>query len=202
MADSENKEKKVEEVKLNPKVWNVPYNADLLAQVLYVYSSNERKGTSAVKGKGDVSGGGRKPWKQKGTGRARAGSIRSPLWVGGGVTFGPNLRNWKRSINKGMVKKAMCVSLSQRNRENSVNVVNIVNSKELKNIRDSVLKGIEKKTIIISDNERVKLALRNIKSVNVFTPMKVNVKNIVNSKGIVIEKDAVKILEERLLNGK
>ncbi len=202
MADSEKKEKKVEEIKLNPKVWNVPYNADLLAQVLYVYSSNERKGTSTVKGKGEVSGGGRKPWKQKGTGRARAGSIRSPLWVGGGVTFGPNLRNWKRSINKGMVKKAMCVSLSQRNRENSVNVVNIVNSKELKSIRESVLKDIGKKTIIISDNERVKLALRNIKSVDVFTPMKVNVRNIVGSKGIVIEKDAVKILEERLLNGK
>ena len=68
--------------KLNPLVWEVPYNGDLVAQVLNVFFSNERKGTSAVKGRGEVSGGGKKPWKQKGTGRARSGSIRSPLWVG------------------------------------------------------------------------------------------------------------------------
>ena len=202
MAEKVKKEKTVEEIKLNPKVWNIPYNSDLVAQVLYVFSSNERKGTSSVKGRGDVSGGGRKPWKQKGTGRARHGSIRSPLWVGGGVTFGPNLKNWKRSINKGMVTKAMCVVLSERNRQDSVNVVNIVNSKELKDIRSKVLKDIEKKTLIISDNERVKMALRNVTGVSVLTPMRVNVKNVVNSKEIVIEKDAVKILEDRLLNGK
>lgn len=202
MAEIEKKEKTVEEVKLNPKVWSVAYNADLVAQVLNVYLSNERKGTSSVKGRGDVSGGGKKPWKQKGTGRARQGSIRSPLWVGGGVAFGPNLKNWKRSINKGMVKKAMCVVLSERNRNKNVKVVNIVNSKELKDIRNKVLKDIEKKTLLISDNDRVKMALRNVKGVNVLTPMRVNVKNVVSSKEIVIEKDAVKILEDRLLNGK
>lgn len=202
MAEIEKKEKTVEDVKLNPKVWSVAYNADLVAQVLNVYLSNERKGTSSVKGRGDVSGGGKKPWKQKGTGRARQGSIRSPLWVGGGVTFGPNLKNWKRSINKGMVKKAMCVVLSERNRNKNVKVVDIVNSKELKDIRNKVLKDIDKKTLLISDNDRVKMALRNVKGVNVLTPMRVNVKNVVSSKEIVIEKDAVKILEDRLLNGK
>ncbi len=202
MAEKVKKEKTIEEIKLNPKVWNLPYNADLVAQVLYVYSSNERKGTSTVKGRGDVSGGGKKPWKQKGTGRARSGSIRSPLWVGGGVTFGPNLRNWNRSINKGMVRKAMCIVLSDRNRTDAVKFVNIATSKELKDIRSKVLKDIEKKTLVISDNEKVKLALRNVKGVNVLTPMRVNVKNIVNSKEIFIEKDAVNILEERLLNGK
>lgn len=202
MAEKVKKEKTIEEIKLNPKVWAVPYNGDLVAQVLNVFLSNERKGTSSVKGKGDVSGGGKKPWKQKGTGRARSGSIRSPLWVGGGVAFGPNIRNWKKSINKGMVKKALCVVLSERNRNENVKVVSIVNSKELKDIRSKVLKDIEKKTLIISDNDRVKMALRNVKGVNVLTPMRVNVKNVVNSKEIVIEKDAVKILEERLLNGK
>ena len=202
MAEIEKKEKKVEDVKLNPKVWSVAYNGDLVAQVLNVYLSNERKGTSSVKGRGDVSGGGKKPWKQKGTGRARQGSIRSPLWVGGGVTFGPNLKNWKRSINKGMVKKAMCVVLSERNRSKNVKVVDIVNSKELKDIRNKVLKDIDKKTLLISDNDRVKMALRNVKEVNVLNPMRVNVKNVVSSKEIVIEKDAVKILEDRLLNGK
>ena len=110
MAETKSKtkvEKKVAEIKRNPLVWDLPYNADLVAQVLYVYRSNERKSTANVKGRGEVSGGGKKPWKQKGTGRARAGSTRSTIWVGGGVAFG-NVgdRNWNRKINKKMGKKA------------------------------------------------------------------------------------------------
>ena len=110
MAETKGKtkvEKKVAVIKRNPLVWEVPYNADLVAQVLYVYRSNERKSTANVKGRGEVSGGGKKPWKQKGTGRARAGSTRSTIWVGGGVAFG-NVgdRNWNRKINKKMAKKA------------------------------------------------------------------------------------------------
>ncbi|MBP6976464.1 50S ribosomal protein L4 [Candidatus Dojkabacteria bacterium] len=201
MAEKVKKETK-EEVKLNAKVWKAPYNADLVAQVLYVFLSNERKGTSTVKGRGDVSGGGRKPWKQKGTGRARSGSTRSPLWVGGGVTFGPNERNWKRDINKGMVKKAMCVILSDRNRKGAVKFVNMVSDKELKEIRNILSKEISNKTVVITDNDKVRLALRNIKHINVLTPMRVNVKHIVNSKEVVVDKEAVNILEKRLLNGK
>lgn len=201
MAEKVKKETK-EEVKLNAKVWKAPYNADLVAQVLYVFLSNERKGTSTVKGRGDVSGGGRKPWKQKGTGRARSGSTRSPLWVGGGVTFGPNERNWKRDINKGMVKKAMCVVLSNRNRKNAVKFVSIVSDKELKEIRNMLNKEISNKTVVITDSDKVRLALRNIKHINVLTPMRVNVKHIVNSKEVVVDKEAINILETRLLNGK
>lgn len=201
MAEKVKKETK-EEVKLNAKVWKAPYNADLVAQVLYVFLSNERKGTSTVKGRGDVSGGGRKPWKQKGTGRARSGSTRSPLWVGGGVTFGPNERNWKRDINKGMVKKAMCVVLSDRNRKNAVKFVSIVSDKELKEIRNMLNKEISNKTVVITDSDKVRLALRNIKHINVLTPMRVNVKHIVNSKEVVVDKEAINILENRLLNGK
>lgn len=202
MVEKVKKEKTIEEIKLNPKVWAVPYNSDLIAQVLNVYSSNERKGTSSVKGRGEVSGGGKKPWKQKGTGRARSGSIRSPLWVGGGVAFGPNIRNWKKSINKGMVRRAMCVVLSERNRNDAVKFVNMNTSKELKDIRNKMLKEINKKTLLISGDEKLKLALRNIKGITVIAPMGVNVKHIVNSKEILVEKEAVNILEERLLNGK
>ena len=202
MAEKVKKEKTVEEIRLNPKVWAVPYNSDLIAQVLSVYSSNERKGTSSVKGKGDVSGGGKKPWKQKGTGRARSGSIRSPLWVGGGVAFGPNIRNWKKSINKGMVRKAMCVVLSERNRNEAVKFVNTNSSKELKDIRKNVMEDVNKKALLITNDEKVKLALRNSKGITVITPMGVNVKHLVNSREILIEKEVVNILEERLLNGK
>ncbi len=194
--------KTVKEVKLNPQVWEVPYRADLIAQVLYVFFNNERKGTSAVKGKGDVSGGGRKPWKQKGTGRARSGSIRSPLWVGGGVAFGPINRNWKRSINKKMVKKATSMILSKRLVDKDLEFVDIDTDKELKDLRATVSKIIDSKTLIISADGNVSLALRNIPKVTVVEPMKVNVKNIVNAKKVLIDNQSVKILEDRLTNGK
>jgi large subunit ribosomal protein L4 len=199
---AEEKKKTTKETKLNPKVWDVKYNADLLAQVLYVFSSNERAGTSGVRGRGEVSGGGKKPWKQKGTGRARHGSIRSPLWVGGGVTFGPNERNWKRKINKKMVKKAMCIALSQRNREDMVKIVDIDTKKELKELRDSISKEISKKILLISEDENVSLALRNVDRFNIITPLKVNLRDVVNSKTVLVDKDSLNILEERLTNGK
>jgi len=200
MAEKETKT--VKEVKLNPQVWEVPYRADLIAQVLYVFFNNERKGTSAVKGKGDVSGGGRKPWKQKGTGRARSGSIRSPLWVGGGVTFGPINRNWKRSINKKMVQKATSMILSKRLADKDLEFVDIDTDKELKDLRSTVSKIIDSKTLIVSADENVSLALRNIPKITVVEPMKVNVKNIVNAKKVLIDNQSVKILEDRLTNGK
>lgn len=194
--------KTVKEVKLNPKVWEVPYNADLIAQVLYVFFNNERKGTSAVKGRGDVSGGGKKPWKQKGTGRARSGSIRSPLWVGGGVTFGPINRNWKRDINKKMVKKATCMMLSKRLKDNVLEFVNIDTEKEMKEMRNTVSKNIDTKTLIVSADGNVSLALRNIPHITVVEPMKLNVKNIVNAKKVLVDNGSIKILEDRLTNGK
>lgn len=190
------------EVALNPKVWEVPYNADLIAQVLYVFFSNERKGTSSVKGKGDVSGGGRKPWKQKGTGRARAGSTRSPLWVGGGVTFGPNNRNWNRSINKKMVKKSVCMMLSKRLADNDLDFVDIDNSKSIKDMRDTMSKNLKGKILVISSDANIELALRNVPNAVSIDPMKVNIKNIVNNKKILVDNESVKILEDRLTNGK
>jgi large subunit ribosomal protein L4 len=194
--------KTVKEIKLNPKVWEVPCNADLIAQVLYVFFSNERKGTSAVKGRGDVSGGGKKPWRQKGTGRARAGSIRSPLWVGGGVTFGPINRNWKKDINKKMVKKATCMMLSKRLKDNVLEFVNIDTEKEIKEMRNTVSKNIDTKTLIVSTHENVSLALRNIPHITVVEPMKLNVKDIVNAKKVLVDNASIKILEDRLTNGK
>lgn len=200
MAETKKVTKK--EVSLNPQVWEVPYNADLIAQVLYVFFSNERKGTSSVKGKGDVSGGGRKPWKQKGTGRARAGSTRSPLWVGGGVTFGPNNRNWNRSINKKMVKKSVCMMLSKRLADKDLDFVNIDNSKSIKDMRDTMSKNLKGKTLVISSDANIELALRNVPNAVSIDPMKVNVKNIVNNKKILVDNESVKILEDRLTNGK
>ena len=199
---AEKKKETTKEVKLNPKVWGIAYNPDLLAQVLYVFSNNERKGTSAVKGRGEVSGGGRKPWRQKGTGRARHGSIRSPIWVGGGVAFGPNDRNWKRKINKKMVKKAVCIALSERNREGLVDVVEINNRNGLKTLRNKITKNIKEKALLISANEKIVLALRNVDGFKVIDPMKANLRDIVSAKKLLVDKEALDILEKRLTNGK
>ncbi len=189
---------KEKEVKLNKNVWEVAFNGDLVAQVLYVYSNNERKGTSNAKTRGDVRGGGKKPWKQKGTGRARVGSIRSPLWVGGGVTFVPNNKNWKRSINKQMARKATCIMLSERLRKEELNFVNMPKT----DIRKALDKQIAKKALVISADLDVKRNLKNVENVTVVDPTKLNAKHLVSAKNILVDQEVVKILEERLTNGK
>jgi len=189
---------KAQEVKLNPIVWEAPYNGDLVAQVLYVYMSNERKGTSNAKTRGDVRGGGRKPWKQKGTGRARVGSIRSPLWVGGGVTFVPNDKNWSKKINKQMARKATCIMLSERLRKEVLNFVTMPKEE----IRKALEEKIGKKALIVTANVDVKRSLDNVENVTVITPEKVNTKHLVSARNILVDQDAVNILEERLTDGK
>ena len=196
--------KKTEEkqIKLNPSVWEVPFNADLVAQVLNIYLSNERKGTAKAKTRGDVSGGGKKPWRQKGTGRARQGSIRSPLWYKGGVTFVPNNRNWKKRVNRKMKNKATCMMLSERLKEKDLLFSDIDTKKENKDLRKSVEKNLEGKTLIVSSNDEVEKALRNLSDINVVKAEKVNSKNLADCRKVIIDNEAVKILEERLTNGK
>jgi large subunit ribosomal protein L4 len=186
------------EVKLDSSVWEVPFNGDLIAQVLYVYGNNERKGTSNAKTRGDVSGGGRKPWKQKGTGRARQGSIRSPLWVGGGVTFVPNNKNWKRYINKQMARKATCIMLSERLRDEELNFVEIPKT----DIRKALLKQVKKNLLVVSGNEEVRKSLQNVENIKIVNPIRLNAKHLAGSKNVLMDKEGIKILEERLTNGK
>ena len=100
--------KKVGQTILPKEIFEVPMNADLVHQVFISHTANQRQNSAHTKNRGEVRGGGRKPWRQKGTGRARHGSIRSPLWKGGGVTFGPrNEKNWKKDIPKKMKRKAL-----------------------------------------------------------------------------------------------
>lgn len=196
----ETKKTKIEEKKmeLNKNVWEVPFNGDLVAQVLYVYMSNERKGTSNAKTRGDVDGGGRKPWKQKGTGRARQGSIRSPLWVGGGVTFVPNNKNWSKKINKQMARKATCIMLSERLRKEELTFVAMPKS----DIRKAISKQIKKVALVVSDNAEVKKSLGNVENVKIVTPARLNAKHLAGVKNVLMDQDSVKNLEERLTNGK
>jgi len=188
-------------VSLSKKVWEVPYNADLVSQVLGVYFSNERKGTANAKTKGDVSGGGIKPWRQKGTGRARSGSIRSPLWVGGGVTFVPNNKNWSKRINKGMARKATCIMLSERLRKKELEFINI-EATEMTKIRKNIEGDKYNRIMVISDNVNVIAALRNMEKVTTIAGNKVNAKHLASTKKILVDNEVVKVLEERLTNGK
>lgn len=184
-------------IKLNSLVWEIPYNEDLVTQVMYVYTTNERKGTAKQKSRGEVSGGGIKPWKQKGTGRARHGSIRSPIWIGGGVTFATSGRNFKRKINKKMARKASCIMLSERLRNKDLEFVKITPAKGKKLREDN-----KEKLLVVSNNEKLGFVLRNSKKITMKSPEKLNAKDIVSAKKILVDEKAVKILEERLTNDK
>ena len=184
-------------MKLNSLVWEVPYNEDLVTQVMYVYTTNERKGTAKQKSRGEVSGGGIKPWKQKGTGRARHGSIRSPLWIGGGVTFATSGRNFKRKINKKMARKATCIMLSERLRNDELEFLKVTLAKG-QNLREE---GKEK-LLVVSNNVELGLVLRNSKKISMKSPEKLNAKDVVASRKILVDEEAVKILEQRLTNDK
>jgi large subunit ribosomal protein L4 len=188
---------KEEKVKLNPLVWELPYNEDLVVQVLYVYNSNERKGTVRQKGRGDVSGGGKKPWRQKGTGRARHGSIRSPLWIGGGVTFPSKDRNFKKKINKKMVKKATRIMLSERLRNNELDFVKLTPAKS-KKLREERAKG----NLVITEDEKIVQSLRNVQRFSVVSPQKLNAKHLVSARKILVDEGSIKILENRLIDEK
>lgn len=203
--EEKKKETKIKETerKLNPLIWDVPYNPDLLAQVIYIYRNNERKNTLNVKSRGDVSGGGKKPWKQKGTRRARQGSSRSPLWVGGGVPFGnAGEKNFSRKLNKKMGKKAICVILSERLRKENLKFV-AMNTEFAEKTRKDLKNSVNaKKTLIISNNQDIQKKLKNSDKAKIITAEKVNAKDIVWGDFVYVDEDAISILEKRLTNGK
>jgi large subunit ribosomal protein L4 len=195
---------KKDEVKLNPVIWDVAYNSDLVSQVLYVLRSNLRAGTAHAKTRGDVSGGGRKPWKQKGTGNARAGSTRSPIWVKGGVTFVPNGRNWSRKINVKMKRKAMKMELSERLRNDLIEFVSYTKTADYGKLRELTGKAVDlnKSVLVISDNNDLRLALRNMPKVSVISPRYMNLLDVVKARKVVVDNSVIKVLEEQLSNEK
>ena len=189
----------VREIDLNKDVFDLSINNDLIAQVYYVYHSNQRKSSAHAKGRGQVSGGGRKPWKQKGTGRARHGSIRSPLWVGGGIAFSPSNVNWKRKINKKMVKLALKQVLSKKLADNELIVFDCSckSNKDSRNCIKDLVKSSS--TIVITDSKDLRMAIRNLESVSVLTPKSFNMFNVVNAEKVLISMDALNNIIERLL---
>lgn len=202
-------------VKLSEKVFGLPWNADLVHQVMHSMMSTARQPIAHTKTRGEVRGGGKKPWRQKGTGRARHGSTRSPLWVGGGVAHGPrNDKNYDRKINKSMKNKAFFTLLSRKYKEGEVLFVESFSFKAPKTaeakavlVNFSKAKGFEKLSTkyknaafiaLAKKDVNVEKSFRNIGSVVVDETRNLNLLDLLQKTYIVIDQDSIKLLEAKL----
>lgn len=193
----------VGEVELADAVFGIEPNNSVLFDAIVMQRASQRQGTAKVKGRSEVAGGGRKPWRQKGTGRARQGSIRSPQWRGGGIVFGPTPRSYSYKLPKKVRRLAIKSALSSKVLENELLVLeglafDAPKTKEM----TSVLKGLEinrKALIVTADaSENVALSARNIPGVTVITANGVNVLDVVSHDKVIFTKEAVQKLEEVL----
>ena len=193
--------KKVSDLELNDKVFGIEPNENVVHSVLVNYLANQRQGTQSTKTRAEVRGGGRKPWRQKGTGRARQGSIRAPQWIKGGIALGPKPRSYSYKINKKEKQLAIRSILSSKVLENELTVVDKLEVKEpktkvmVKALTDLKVEG--KTLIILADkNENVKLSSRNIEGVKTIELNTINVFDLLKYNKLVLPVDTVKKLEE------
>ena len=193
--------KKVSDVELNEAVFGIEPNETIVHSVLVNYLANQRQGTQSTKTRAEVSGGGRKPWRQKGTGRARQGSIRAPQWIKGGIALGPKPRSYSYRINKKEKQLAIRSLLSAKVLDNELTVVDKLEVKEAKTkvmakaLTDLKVEG--KALIILADrNDNVLRSSRNIEGVKTIELNTINVFDLLNCNKLVLPLDTVKKLEE------
>lgn len=196
--------KKMEDLSVSDSVFGLPWNEDLLHQAYTTIAGNLRVTTAHTKNRSERAGSGKKPWKQKGTGRARAGSVRSPLWRKGGIVFGPRSeKNYTRLLNVKMRRKATAIALSGKVREEKCLIVDMPESgfektkeaaKTLAHIKleGSVIIGVSR------EEEKALQVIANIDQVKGFFAEDLNVYTVLNAKNIILTKRAVEILESRL----
>lgn len=199
--------KVVGSVELSKEIFGVKPNKNLLAQAVRTYLANQRQGNADTKGRGEIRGGGRKPWRQKGTGRARIGSIRAPHWRGGGVIFGPNPKDYSLELPKKMRRAALISALSSQFAEKNILVVKDIEFKEAKTKEAfGLLKNLQLtgKTLIITSQvkDKEKLAFRNIENSNLSQVNNLNTYQVLDQKKLLFTKEAVEKLPEILLNRK
>src|SRR6185295_2540378 len=197
IVDLESKE--VGEVELADAVFGVPLNEPLIHEAVRSYQANRRSGTSATKTRGDVSGSGRKLWRQKGTGRARIASLRSPLWKGGGNVHGPQPRDWSYNLPKKMRKRAICSAISERLREGNLVIVSEWKFDQPKTKEFIAKLGSLKlngKTLIVDSlkNTNLMLASRNVQTTKVVNSYGVNIYDLVNHQKVVLTPKTVEEL--------
>ena len=195
---------KIKDLKLNKDIFGIEPNDKVLYDAIMVARNGMRQGTYSTKTRAEVSGGGRKPWRQKGTGRARQGSIRAPHWVGGEVALGPQPRNYQIKMNRKERVLALRSALSYKARDKEIVIVDNfdIAGPKTKDML-SVLKELElvdKKVLLVMDEltENVILASRNLANILVMEPAELNVYDIVNSDVLLMSKASVKEVEEAL----
>ena len=203
--------KEAGDITLSKEIFEVPMNADLVHQVLISQTANKRQVSAHTKDRGDVRGGGKKPWRQKGTGRARVGSIRSPLWKGGGVTGGPiNEKVYEKTIPTKMRRKALFMVLSQKVKDNLLVVLDKMEpfdtaqgKPKTKLIAEIIKKlPVAKASRLVINNGKDKnlfMATRNIAKTGVSDARNLNVVDLLNYKYLLISKDGIKEIETTFL---
>ncbi len=194
--------KKVSEMELDELIFNAEIKDYLLHDVVRMQLAKRRAGTATTKNRSLVRGGGRKPYRQKGTGRSRAGSIRSPLWKGGGVIFGPTPRDFGYAIPRKVRKQALRIALSMRVGEGKFLVLNQFELKEIKTksfVEVLSRFGMEEALIVIGgENFNLERSSKNVPGVKVLRVEGLNVYDILNHKNLILVKDAVEKIQERL----
>lgn len=195
--------KKVAQVDLNDAVFGAEVNEAIIYDVVKMQLASRRSGTASTKTRSDVRGGGKKPWRQKGTGRARAGSSRSPLWRSGGTVFGPHPRDYSYSIPKKVRKKALISALSMKFKDNKMLILKDfpmekISTRIFKSVAD--LFSLKKALFVIDENNEVLLkSSRNIKNIKMIRSEGINVYDILNHEHLILLEPSVKKIEGALL---
>lgn len=195
--------KKVAQVELNDAVFGAELNEAVIYDVVRMQMAARRSGTSSTKTRSDVSGGGKKPWRQKGTGRARVGTTRSPIWRGGGIVFGPHPRDYSFSVSKKVKKKALISVLSMKHKEDKMVILKDfpmekISTKTFKSVVD--LFGMKKVLFVLDiKNEILLKSSQNIKNVKMIRSEGINVYDILNCEHLVLLEPSVKKIEGALL---
>jgi len=195
--------KKVAEVELNDAVFGAEVNEATIHDVVKMQLASRRAGTSATKGRSDVRGGGKKPWRQKGTGRARAGTSRSPIWRGGGIVFGPQPRDYSYSVPKKVRKNALISVLSMKVKEEKMTVLQnfpmeTISTKAFKKVVD--LFGLKKTLFVIDQDDAVLVkSSRNLKNIKMIRSEGLNVYDVLKYEHLVLLEPSIKKIEGALL---
>ena len=192
---------KVAQIDVSDTIFDAPVREHLFHDVVRMQLAGRRSGTAATKTRSEVSGGGKKPWKQKGTGRARAGSSRSPLWRGGGTMFGPNPRSYEYAVPKKVRKLALCSALSMKRKENKMLIVDKLELQEIKTAAFvTLLKqlGFSNVLIIAQENSNLEKSARNVPQVKVLRPEGLNVYDVLRYENLIITQPCVEKIQGRL----
>lgn len=196
------RKEKVGEVEVADAVFDAAIKDHLFYDVIRMQLANRRSGTASTKKRGEVSGGNKKPWRQKGTGRARAGSSRSPLWKGGGITFGPKPRSFRISLPKKVKRQAICSALTLKRRSDKLMILDKIELPEIKtrNVAEMLkVLGTRRALIIDEKNERLQLSARNIPDVKVLQPEGLNLYDILYYDNLYITQPCLEKIQRRLV---